>query len=328
MRSRQSLRQRGFTLTELMVALFTGMLLIAASYATFIAQNRSYVAQEGVSEVNTQSNIAFTMIANDIKMAGFGTSPEMGGLDLVNGYSSPITFTDDTAGPDSIRVIAGYKLVGTLGTPGWSLAEDSDGDGVNDTVPFNLTTIRVYNAGGNLTVAADDALSIDGIQFITVNAVTVVDSDEWDLTIDRPTASPYPIGRPLYLLEDVQYSLDASGNLVRTATRGSTINESDIVAENVEDLQFGYAVDGDEDGALDDADTSGVFDQGDFVYAVTDPSTIGAVRVNVLARTQQQDPNAAGQGNPPPQVENRAHSATNDGFKRRWWQSTVKVRNG
>ncbi len=337
MRFGKNVGQRGFTLTELMVALFAGMILIAASYATFIAQNRSYVAQEGVSEVNTQSNIAFSMIANDIKMAGFGTSDSMN-EHPVNGLTAPVTFTDSTTGTDTVTIVAGYRLIGTLGTPGWSLTEDADGDGNNDTVPFNLNTIRIYNAGGNLTLAANDAISIDGIQFTTVNSVTVVDADEWDVGIDDPTASPYPIlditgdlvpdnggGRPVYLVENVTYSVNADGELLRTDTKNTSVP---VVAENVEDLQFGYAVDSDEDGALDDVDASGVFDQGDFVYAVADPSTIGAVRVNVLARTGQQDPNQQGQGHLPDAIENRDHDETaTDGFKRRWWQSTVKVRN-
>ena len=43
----------GFTIIELLIAILISMMLIAAATATYIAQNRSFTAQESVSEVNT-----------------------------------------------------------------------------------------------------------------------------------------------------------------------------------------------------------------------------------------------------------------------------------
>jgi len=339
-------REGGFTLTELMVALAVGMMLIAASYATFIAQNRSHVAQEGVSEVNTQSNIVFTMLANDLKMAGFGTSERMN-EDPVGGFSSPITVTDSSTAPDSVTVVAGFRLIGSLGTITWNLAEDTNGDGTRDAVPFDTNVIRIYNPGG-LSLADGDGISIDGVQFAYVaGAPSQINSNEWDVTLDRGTASQYPIldltgdglpdnggGRPVYRVQPVTYAVvadcNADGNTDDPCLRRTTSTDSDTVGEHIEDMQFALAVDSDENGSVDDVSANGQFDEADFVdgSAVTNPETIRLVRVNVLARTKDPDPNMAGQGNPPASIENRNHAPTNDGFKRRWWRSMVKVRNG
>ncbi|MCK5504131.1 MAG: prepilin-type N-terminal cleavage/methylation domain-containing protein, partial [Thermodesulfovibrionia bacterium] len=65
-------KDRGYSLVELMIAIVIGAILIAASSATYIAQNRSYTVQESVSEINSQAKTALDLIANDIRSAGFG----------------------------------------------------------------------------------------------------------------------------------------------------------------------------------------------------------------------------------------------------------------
>jgi len=78
-----------------------------------------------------------------------------------------------------------------------------------------------------------------------------------------------------------------------------------------------------------DIDGNGTIDGGDFLNgaAVADPSTIRAVRVNILARSDRPDPNYRSLGNPPAAIENRNHNPTNDDFRRRWWQTMVTMRN-
>jgi len=308
----------GYTLIELLVALAASMLLVIAAYATYIAQNRSYVAQEGVSEVNTQSRIAMDIIANDIRATGFGL-PEDLAIDSINGRTSRIVVNDRTDSTDAITVVAGFRQVGVLAA----------------AVTMGSNSINLVNTSGIVLNTTDRKyLSIDGITFVEITAITGN-----TLTLDRSLDQAFPAGRPVYLVEDVTYCVDGSLNLRRIRRAANMVNctgantsDTDTIAEDIEDFQLAFAEDLNGDGLLtadDDQDGDNDFDSNDFINwgNVSDPSNIIAVRVNILARTDREDPDFRGLGNPPAQIENRVHAATNDGFRRRWWQEVITIRN-
>src|SRR4030067_3583218 len=62
----------GFTLVELMIAVTITVLALAAVYATFIVQQRSFTAQDQVAEADVSSMITMNHLVNDIRTAGFG----------------------------------------------------------------------------------------------------------------------------------------------------------------------------------------------------------------------------------------------------------------
>ncbi len=64
--------EKGFTLVELLIAITITAFALAGVYTTFVVQQRSFTTQDKVSEVNLTSKIAFDMIINDIRTAGFG----------------------------------------------------------------------------------------------------------------------------------------------------------------------------------------------------------------------------------------------------------------
>ena len=100
----------GFSLTELMVAMVIGLILLGAVTTTYIAQNRSFSVQDSVTEVNTQSKIAHDMITNDIKGAGFGTPLDMD-MDPVNSRTDIITPVDSSTSSDAITIVGGYMII-------------------------------------------------------------------------------------------------------------------------------------------------------------------------------------------------------------------------
>jgi type IV pilus assembly protein PilW len=300
---------KGFTVIELLVAIVVGIMVIGSAYVTYIAQNRSFATQERVSEVNAQSKIAFDMVANDLKESGFGAPSDMN-MDPINGYTSIITPVDNAAGPDAITIVGGFRLYGNL--QGGVLFD-------SDQLQVSSPQVAVHN---------NDGLSIDGIQF-----AKIFDDTTSPLTMDRKSGVAADDGRPVYLVEDVTYCVDANRTLWRrrrganpVACSGSI--DPDVIAENVEDLQFAYAVDADGDGQIDDQNGNGVFDAGDFLnYSVAmDPATIRAVRMNILAATATEDPDFQGLGAPPAIIENHPIAPVSDGFRRKWWQTVVSVR--
>jgi prepilin-type N-terminal cleavage/methylation domain-containing protein len=325
----------GFSLTEVMVAMVIGLILLGAVTTSYIAQNRSFVAQDSVSEVNTQSKIAHDMIANDIKGAGFGAPDDMN-MDPVNSRTDTITPVDNSTTFDAITVVGGYRMIGTAWPSGVTV-----GGTCPDQIDIAATTFDISLNGTDTPNITDMSyLTIDGIQYFNVTTA----GSGGSVTVDPPFPLSVPLvdtngdnlcdqGRPVYLVEDVTYCVAADLSLHRiwrnadasTCTPSATSTD-EIIAENIEDLQLAYALDTDGDGQLDDLDSDGEADYYNGA-AVADPSTIRAIRINILARSDFPDPNYANQGNPPAQIENRILGATNDNFRRRWWRTVVKVRN-
>lgn len=290
----------GFTLVELMIAIVVGMLIIAGTFASYISQQRSFVAQDQVAEINYTSKIALDMIVNDIRETGFGVPDNLTGIARVpgclgiNGYTQKINFiagTDDlTAAPDRITILGGFRLVGA------TFAAVAPG-----STTLTLTDTTVLKSSG--TFKEDRGyITIGGISFTVVDSIA---ENTLTLNSSTPIDKTFPVGVPVYLIENVTYQV-VNGELQkvrRLAGAGcTTASDTDVIAQNIEDLQF-VLVDSDGNGATD------------------------RIRVNILAQTARPDPDFQGQGNPPPTIENRDHASTNDSLRRRWWQMEVALRN-
>lgn len=339
---------KGFTLVEIMVAIIIGLVLIASVSATYVAQERSFVTQESVSEINSQSKIAQDLIANDLKSAGFGIPANMN-LDPVNGYTTSVAPVDNNSAdqPDAVTIISGTRMIGTL----WP----SVGGAVTcpASVPMGTTVVRiVYSGTDGPNVTDKRYLNIDGIQYVQVQSCALSDGTclSMPITLDRPLTQDYPlldtggsadcdVGRPVYLVEDTTFCVDANATL-RRIRRGAnpnnctaiTTSDNDAIAQNIEDLQLAYAIDNNNDGRIDDLNVDGNINALDFVDGnnaaiVANPAIIRAIRINVLAMADRPDMNYRGLGNPPSTIENRNHTPTNDDLRRRWWQSVVSIRN-
>ncbi len=327
---------KGYTLVEVMIAIVIGLVLISSVTATYVVQTRSYVTQESVAEVNNQSKVAHDLIAHDIKMAGFGTPDDMN-LDPINTLTTMIVPLDSTSSSDAITIVGGFRMIGTI----WPVGTASGGP-CPDYLEIGDTSLDIVLSGATIPNITDMSyLTFDGIQYVRATSVT---SGGTNITFDPPLPRNFPLvdsdgdgtcdtGRPVYLVEDVTYCIDSNLTLRRirrnadaALCKASNGSDDEVIAENIEDLQFRYALDTDGDGILDDPDGDGEIDFEDG-SSVADPSTIKAVRINVLARSDKPDQNYKLQGMPPAMVENRAHSSTYDDFRRRWWQTTVKIRN-
>jgi hypothetical protein len=327
-----------------MIAIMIGLILISATTATYIVQNRSSVAQESVSEINTQSKIAIDLISREIRSAGFG-NPEDLNEEPINGVTTMITPIDSTTSSDALTITGGLRMIGTL----WP-AGAGPGSPCPSSLNMESNLVNIVYTG---TVAPNDTdrryLNLDGIKFVMVQNCTLDGNDNCTgtITLDRPVGHKFPLldvngdgscntGRPVYLVEDITFCIDSSGTLRRIRRNGNpatctalATSDNDAIAENIEDLQFAYAIDADNDNMADDQNGNGSFDAGDFLNgaAVADPATIKALRINILATAERADINYKGMGNPPAIIENRNHAASNDDFRRRWWQTVVSIRN-
>jgi type IV pilus assembly protein PilW len=64
-------KTEGFTLTELMVAMGIGMVMLAAVTTTFMSQTKIYNAQEQINEMEQNARGVLDIIAREAKMAGY-----------------------------------------------------------------------------------------------------------------------------------------------------------------------------------------------------------------------------------------------------------------
>lgn len=61
---------RGFSLVELMVAMVLGLVVIGGAISVMLANNRSYRANEGLSQIQESARTAYELIARDIRQTG------------------------------------------------------------------------------------------------------------------------------------------------------------------------------------------------------------------------------------------------------------------
>jgi|SRR6266550_892251 Tfp pilus assembly protein PilW len=90
----------GFTLTELMVAMGIGMVVLAAVTTTFMAQAKFYNAQEQINEMQQNARGALDVIMRELKMAGY--KPNGGTFDGVTYSVSQLMIQADLDGNGGI----------------------------------------------------------------------------------------------------------------------------------------------------------------------------------------------------------------------------------
>ncbi|MEC4686509.1 MAG: prepilin-type N-terminal cleavage/methylation domain-containing protein [Nitrospirota bacterium] len=290
--------QNGYSLVELLVVIVISLIITGAIYSSYISQQRSFTAQDQVTELNSTSRISLNIIANDLRETGFGLLEN--GAFNINGFTQVLTLTDNASAPDQITLIGAFRKAGTL---------CSNGNG--NAISPDDTTLRLVPPEGsegldNINTTDKRNISIAGIRY---GIVTSGGGAEFRIQLQDRVGESFPLytdlnangncddgeGVPVYLIEDYTYRV-VGNELQRVRRLNDPDPDIDIIAQNIEDLQF----------ALVNSNT---------------------VRVNILASTARPDPNFQGLGNPPQTIENRNLPATNDALRRRWWQMEVAVRN-
>jgi type IV pilus assembly protein PilW len=164
----KSSKSNGFTLIELLVAMAISGIVAGAIFTAFQSQQKSYLVQDQVTEMQQNLRAAMDIMVRDIRMAGYSQgAPGFGitdirprdkdnNVDVITGNGS-FEFTadfDDNGtlsggetllyqlyGNDALRRTPGGSAVAeNVEALGFAYAFDADGDGILDT----------YNdAGGN-----------------------------------------------------------------------------------------------------------------------------------------------------------------------------------
>ena len=143
---------RGFTLVELMITLVISGIISAVLYATYLAQQRSYTAQEAVAEMQQNLRAAMMLMTRDIRMAGYDPN-ENSGATIKSASVNQLHFTMDL-NADGDTLDTNEDII-----YGFSTANDGNADGIADAGFAGLG--RDTNTGGGFQSIAENIQAIE-----------------------------------------------------------------------------------------------------------------------------------------------------------------------
>jgi prepilin-type N-terminal cleavage/methylation domain-containing protein len=332
-------RDSGFTLLELMISVALMSVVILWLTQTFTVQHRTYTVVEQVTETQQNSLAVASLLEREIRSAGF-LVPENAavcGLDNTNAsdilYVSAADILDPTGvdNPDlGLRLAPGASagfnegdgtVARTLRLENRFVDDgddvgffDVDGDGTNDADWTQNMGVIIVDENNTTRGTACGRVTFVPDPPGTIMNVTV----DYDTTMDgaaSPTASIRAI--PAHI-----YRVDANNNLLRNG---------DVLAPDVEDFQVSYFYDRDLDDLVDANERPGSGIAGEPIYDMADGvwqgNELRELHLAIVVRTQDPDPNTNFTDGAFQPTENRVAPAGNDGFRRRVYTSTVRVRN-
>jgi prepilin-type N-terminal cleavage/methylation domain-containing protein len=284
---------KGLTLIELLVAVAISGILIAAIYRTFIGQHKTYSAQEQVVDMQQNARVAISRMMREIRMAGFGNVSTVLPNFTANGgpFNNIINPSDnknivDGQVTDQVTIIGAFEQISILAseaTPGTNI-------------------IQLAQKASEFDLANRKYICIGGLETHTISYVDKVGNT---ITLNENVVNRYSIDTPVFKVKAITYQLrpDNRDPSMPVLTREDNTDGggSQVVAENIENLQFRYTLD---DGSESDSPA--------------DPSRIRMVRVTVYARTSFSD------------LEFKSdpkYKVGEGGFRRRTIASNVNVRN-
>ncbi len=332
--------ERGATLVELMFGLAIALVAVGAGYAVMNSSQRAASVNSQTAEMQQNVRVAMELLTQDLKTAGFGMNGAVGGCAYAIVPADNQTGGPDT-GPDAVSLVVPTVLS--------TLAAQVTGGPATTTITLQSGAVAAMAPNG---FGAGTVISINGI---LAGSVVGIAGDI--LTLGNAISAPavFPPGTPVYWLQCLRYDVVrvtdvnaatlCTGNppCLRRGPNPDTNPTSMVaVAEGIEDLQLAYACDGCNgtvsDGIIDDQNASNTFDTADFISNSTwtsspvTPDTIRLVRLSIVARQTQSDPQWASTA----PIVAEDHNPTSDaGFslatyqqsRRRLLTRTVQVRN-
>jgi prepilin-type N-terminal cleavage/methylation domain-containing protein len=247
--------EKGLTLIELLVALTITGLLVGGLYRTLTGQQKTYVIQEEVVDMQQNVRAAINRLITEIRMAGFGNVSMVLPVTYTGGtFNNVLNLNTPTAG--SLTFVTAVGGTSTLTVEGVV--------GQNQIVVSTLT-----DAGGNPLFDTGNRkyISIGGLES---HEITAVDNVTRTINLNGPLTFYHAISTPLFTVMALTYQV-ASVNGIPTLMRNENMGGgAQPLSDNIENLQFTYL---DADGNI-----------------TANPLDIRIITVSLTAKTEKQDP--------------------------------------
>lgn len=327
-----STRSAGFTLVELMVTTVIMGIILVYVFGTMLTSQRKAQVLDQIIETQQNTRVIAELLEWDLRLTGFMV-PDSGGLCAIDNVNAPdVLWVTDADAIDPMGAALGERLgAEILGAP-TNIATGSQTLAVNSLLLETTTPSAAYDNDGNGSldtdfqdnagvIVSDSANPGRGVACGTVTQVLPAAS-QIRIFIETAALAPLVGGEETPVLKLVparRYSINANQQLFR---------DFYMIASDVEDMQFAFYFDSDDDNVIDLVPVSEYRGDGngaDYVPNANDISKLREVRLNVVLRTRSpENENVQGRFQA---TENRIAVAGVDGFKRRVQTSTVRPRN-
>lgn len=245
--------QSGFTVVEMLVAIFLGSIISVAAFQFYVAQHNNMITQQNVSDM--QQNIRSSMddITHQIRNAGANLPPGM----------KPLVSYD--VDPDSICIY--YADMGSS----LSVGDHTQKAKANPIHITAGTDVSQFQAGDQVYLWHQATKSGEWFQVTKVAANSgkgwiEIHHQDGDLSTD-----PLP-GDLLIKIKEFSYFVDASDSTHPNLMRRQNAEAPQVFASNIERLDFNY-----------------VLSSGDTVSTLSANDTVYVVRIELAAKTEQAD---------------------------------------
>ena len=219
MKTHQS--ERGFTIAELVVAMALSGVLMAGIYSAYYSQQKAYIAQDQVAEMQQNIRVALYHLESEVRMAGYDPTGEAeAGILIANQGELQIAKDDNGDGDTHMGGDDPNEEIR------YFLTNDADGDGVNDGVASGGACHLAKDTGGGTEIAAEN---IDAIRFVYLDEEGNILDDDGNgnviLNIDEVRAVQITLiartGRPDPGFVDTGVYEDQQGNTILAAQNDS-----------------------------------------------------------------------------------------------------------
>jgi prepilin-type N-terminal cleavage/methylation domain-containing protein len=303
----KKVKNQGFTLVELLVAMAIATVILTAIFSTFKSQQDSYVVQNQLAM--TQQNVrgAMQLISRDIQMAGYYTNFE----------TSIITMNWDDMGADESMHPIIYAR-NNISAAGDDIKDNTDlvvivkasmEDGrqfASGEAASGSTASSTLRDAGNLTQDKYAVLvknDLSRAEFFRVTNSTGM------INLSKSLVESYSEDDWIFRADIIIYYVDDADPEHPTLMRRNLGNneQAQVMAEDIDNLQFRYVLD-------DGSEVDSGFNERD----------VRAVEIYLLGRTRHiirgyTDPNTYNMGG--------INVTPGDGYRRRLLKALIKTRN-
>ncbi len=214
----ESCRDRGFTIVELLIALFLAGVVAAAALAIYFAQHQQMISQNEPADVQSHIKVAALELTARIRMAGYNVPDGVLKMEGYNTNPDTIIVTFDSG--DLVNVLVEHKMATSsaeLNCDGHDLSGACDGDWLfiydpdARTGEFFQTTRILYGSGC--------------IRHDTM-----------------PLSRAYPAGSRVYKMNRFKYFIDCSDSLHPNLMLSAPGLGEQVYAEDITDLNIQYVL--------------------------------------------------------------------------------------
>lgn len=242
-----NLSEKGFTIVELAIAITLALFVTGVTYMAYITQQRSYVSQEQVGEMQSSTLVSLSMLTRDIREAGFGITPNFFNdpNNNINGQRSAVRVENGTGAnfSDRLFLVGGFRELSAL-------ENDFEMDDIMITVKDKskmgtFSTLAQWTSEQN-EIRENQKFGRHNINLLGVMLVqvTAINEDAKILTIGgRSNPVAIPAESPIYIVEDIIYQIEKRKQndkeiyeLIRWSRFGMP-NKKTTIAENIENMQ-------------------------------------------------------------------------------------------